>query len=199
MHKRQRLFSRVALPVKRRWRLFGRDERGVTVIEFAILALPFFTIIAAIMETALIFLAGQIFDSAVQDASRMIRTGRALTFDSADFREQVCSGLYGMFDCTSGPNERLRINVETIGNFGASTPLPSPVVTGDLCTALSCDWVMTDDYDGGTSGSIPPDVVLVRAYYKWPTIVNLPGFNFRTLPDGSRLLGSARVFMNEPF
>ena len=48
-------------------------------------------------------------------------------------------------------------------------------------------------------GALSGDVVVVQAYYKWPTLVNLPGFNFQNLPDGSRLIGSSRVFKNEPF
>ena len=43
------------------------------------------------------------------------------------------------------------------------------------------------------------DVVLVQAYYKWPTIVRLPGFNLQDQVDGTRLLGAVRVFRNEPF
>ena len=197
MQKRPSLLKRLASPAKRRWRLFMRDETGVTLIEFGILALPFFAIIVAIMETSVIMLAGQILDSAVQDTSRVIRTGRAITYTAETYRELLCSRLYGMFDCTSGPNERLRINVAVLGDFASSSPMPSPVKTGTECTAASCAWVMTDDYNGGTVGN--SDVVMVRAYYKWPTLINFPGFNFSNLPDGSRLMGAVRIFMNEPF
>ena len=34
-------------PIARRARAFARDEQGVTMVEFSILALPFFTIIGA--------------------------------------------------------------------------------------------------------------------------------------------------------
>ena len=57
-------------------RRFGRGEGGATAIEFAILAPVFFAIIGAAMETALVFFAGQMLDSAVHDTSRLIRTGR---------------------------------------------------------------------------------------------------------------------------
>lgn len=197
MQKRPSLLGRLASPAMRRWRLFMRDETGVTAVEFAILALPFFSIIVAIMETSVILLAGAILDSAVQDTSRVIRTGRALTYDAEAFREQLCGRLYGMFDCTSGPNERLRINVEVINDFASSSPMPSPVQTGAACINGQCGWLMSDDFNGGTPGE--NDVVMVRAYYKWPTLINFPGFNFRNLPDGSRLLGAVRIFMNEPF
>lgn len=185
-------------PARRRWRSFARNEDGVTVIEFAFLALPFFTIIVAIMQTAVVFLASQILDSAVQDTSRLVRTGRAQALDEEAFRTVLCGRLYGMFDCSEGESERLRINVSVVDSF-TSAEIPYPLSTGGACTPAGCDWVMDSGFDPGTSGSSPPDVIMVRVYYKWPTIVNFPGFNFGTLPDGSRLLGAARVFMNEPF
>ncbi|MDB5541888.1 MAG: pilus assembly protein [Devosia sp.] len=184
-------------PAIRRGRAFGRDEGGVTVVEFGILALPFFTIVTAILETSMIFLAGQILDSAVQDSARLIRTGQAQSstppYTPDDFRNAICDGLYGMFDCDPGDG-RLRVNVSVIADFAAAST-GYPLQIGDECEPEGCQWTLEDDYVPGTGG----DVILVRAYYKWPTILNFPGFNFDTLPDGTRLLGAARVFKNEPF
>jgi Flp pilus assembly protein TadG len=175
---------------------FGRDERAVTLIEFGLLAVPFFTIIGAILETAMVFLAGQILDSAVQDSARLVRTGRAQTagYVEADFREAICSGLYNLFDCTAGDNDKLRINVAVVDNF-EDISIGYPLKTGSACTSAKCDWTLPDAYDGGVGG----DVMLVQAFYKWPTFVNLPGLSFANLPDGTRLLGASRVFRNEPF
>jgi Flp pilus assembly protein TadG len=197
MSKRSPWLSKLLSPAIRRGRAFGRDERGVTVVEFALLAIPFFTIITAILETSMIFLAGQILDSAVQDSARLIRTGQAQSstpaYSAADFRAAICDGLYGMFDCDAGDG-KLRVNVSVIADFSAASA-GYPLETGDECEPGGCQWTLADDYAPGGGG----DVVLVRAYYKWPTIVNFPGFNFQTLPDGTRLLGAARVFRNEPF
>jgi Flp pilus assembly protein TadG len=196
--KRPLGFGRLALPVLRRGRAFARNEDGVTAIEFAFLAIPFFTIIIAIMQTAVIFLASQILDSAVQDTSRLVRTGRAQTLTEESFRNLLCDRLYGMFDCTSGESERLRVNVSVVDSF-TSAEIPYPVATGEACTPAGCDWVLESGFDPGTGGQAQPDVILVRAYYKWKSVVSFPGFEFGTLPDGSRLMGAARVFMNEPF
>lgn len=191
------LIKRLLSPAISRARGFARDDRGVTAIEFAILALPFFTIITAILETALVFLAGQILDSAVNDSSRLIRTGQAQTstpaYDAAAYREAICAGLYNMFDCDLA-DDKLRVNVTVISDFGA-VALGYPLKTGEDCKKDDCDWTLSDGYQPGKGG----DVVLVQAYYKWPIVVNLPGFNFQTLPDGTRLLGASRVFRNEPF
>ena len=185
-------------PAIRQGRAFGRNEAGVTAVEFGFLAIPFFTVITAILETSLIFLAGQVLDSAVQDSARLIRTGQAqnkspAAFTPADFRAAICAGLYNMFDCDAA-DDRLRISVTVVADFPAVT-IGYPLKTGEDCDEDACDWTLVDAYAPGKGG----EVVLVQAYYKWPTIVRLPGFNLQSLPDGSRLLGASRVFRNEPF
>lgn len=174
--------------LRRRWRALGRDARGVTAIEFGILAVPFFVIIGAILETALVFFAAQVLDTAVQDSSRLLRTGQAQQagFGLDQYRQQVCSGLYGLFDC-----DDLRLNVRVLGSgtgFGAfSRSLPVNPATGA--------WDFTQGYSGGGGD----DVIMIEAYYKWRTLLDFGGFNLASLPDGTRLLGSVRVFRNEPF
>ena len=185
------LLRRLLAPAIKRGHGFGRDERGATAIEFALLALPFFTLIYAILETSLVFFAGQILDSAVQDSARLIRTGQAQTasYTADNFRDAICTGLYGLFDCT-----QLRINVKTVATF-ADAVITSPTKTGADCTATTCDWTLVPQYLPGVGG----DVVVVQAYYKWKTIVDLPGFNLQNQPGGVRLLGAVRVFKSEPF
>lgn len=173
----------------------ARDEKGAVAIEFAILALPFFTLIFAILETSIVFLAGQILDSAVQDAARQIRTGQAqgAGWNTDTFRQKVCDGLYGMFDCSAA---KLKVRVSVVSSFSSATL--TPPIDPD-CSATSdedeCDWTIAQAFDGGLGSQ----VVLVQAYYKWPTIVNLPGFNLETQAGGTRLLSAIRVFVNEPF
>jgi Flp pilus assembly protein TadG len=177
---------------------FRRDERGVTLIEFGILALPFFTLIAAILETSLVFLSSQVLDSAVQDASRLIRTGQMQTGPVADndldgFRDKICDGLFDMMVCSD-----VKVKVSVVSNFSNAT-VNYPIQTGSSCPTTNgvktCNWTIVEGYDPGTGG----DVVLVQAFYKWPTLVRLPGFNLQDQIDGTRLLGTVRVFRNEPF
>ncbi len=58
-------------------RRFGRDRRGATAIEFALIALPFFALMMAILETFLTFFASQTIETAVNRGARLIRTGQA--------------------------------------------------------------------------------------------------------------------------
>jgi len=173
--------------------LFGAmlgDTRGVTAVEFGLLALPFFSIIAAILQTSLIFLSGQVLESAVHDAGRMIRTGqvRAGGFDIDAFRADVCARLYGLFpDCSA-----LFVKVSRIDSFqSANVTVPLDV---SAC-AETCVWSEQQTWDPGGSKS----VVLVKAYYRYPVVLQLGAFGMANLPDGTRLLGAATVFQNEPF
>jgi Flp pilus assembly protein TadG len=176
-----------------RRRAFVRDERGVTAIEFGLLALPFFAIVGAILETSLVFMAGEVLDSAVQDTSRLIRTGQAqaaaLTVDG--FRDQVCSRLYNLFaDC-----DQLHVDVQVVDSFQSAT-VTAPV---DYECEDECDeWTRPERYpDGYAAGSSA--VMLVQVYYKWPVMLDFAGLSLANLPDGKRLLGAATVFRNEPF
>lgn len=177
-----------------RRRRFAADERGTTAIEFGLLGVPFFGLLAAILETSYVFLGGQILDTAVQDASRYIRTGQVQslykdnqTLQFSTFQQKVCDGLYKLFDCS-----KLWFSVETVGGF-TNISRSSPVPT--TCSPTSCDWTSNSIYQV-TKAS---DVVLIRVYYKWPTIINLGGFTLANTGGNSRLLGAVRVFANEPF
>jgi Flp pilus assembly protein TadG len=184
----RKVFSGFIKPSRRS---FLRDERGTTAIEFGILGIPFFALLAAILETSYVFLAGQILDTAVQDSARFIRTGQMQKagYDLADFNQAICDGLYGLFDCT-----KLRINITTVTSKKfADAAITSPLAT--TCDPTSCDWAIPEAYETGNG----TDIILVRVYYKWPTLVNLGGFNLSNTGANSRLLGSVRVFANEPF
>jgi Flp pilus assembly protein TadG len=177
-----------------RGRVLARDEKAATAVEFGLLALPFFSIIFAILETATVFFAGQILDSAVNDSSRLIRTGQAQTaaFTDDDYRDAICDRLYGLFDCDD--HNKLRIRVTTISDFSSASP-STPIAPTCYSQGTGCELTVTETYEPGVGSS----VVLVEAYYKWPTIVNLPLFNFAAMEDGTRLLAAVRVFRNEPF
>ena len=50
-------------------------------------------------------------------------------------------------------------------------------------------------YNAGHGG----DIVLVRAYYEWPTFSRMLGLNFANLTNGNHLLAAVAAFKNEPF
>src|SRR5689334_5000603 len=90
--------------IARMLRRFGRRKDGAAAVEFAVVAAPFIAMLFAILETALVFFAGQTLETAVSDSSRLIMTGQAQTgnFDQSAFKNAVCTKIYGLFDCSGG-------------------------------------------------------------------------------------------------
>jgi Flp pilus assembly protein TadG len=165
---------------------FGRDRRGATAVEFALIALPFFALIFAIIETALCFFAGQALDTALMNASRSIRTGQAqaASYTANDFKTKICNQLTYMFNCSAN----LYVNVQTFASFSAITLTTPTDANGNLLTTGYT-------YTAGSGG----DIVLIRAYYEWPVFINTLGNNLANEPDGKHLLTATVAFQNEPF
>jgi Flp pilus assembly protein TadG len=169
----------------RGFRQFRRDQDGATAVEFALLAVPFLALLFAILETALIFFAGQLLDRGVQETARMIRTGQTQQqgFDADKFRTAVCDAMIVMVSCPS----ILKIDVRTSKSFDG-VDLSSPISDGELDDDEF-------DYDDGHGG----DIVVVRAFYEWPTFLRYFGQDWATLANGNHLLTSTATFRNEPF
>ena len=63
-----------AAPAARR---LVRQQDGAAAVEFALIAAPFLALVFAIMETAIVFFAGQALETAAADSARLIMTGQA--------------------------------------------------------------------------------------------------------------------------
>lgn len=158
-----------------------REEHGVALIEFAIIAVPFLGLILGMLEVGLIFWAGYELDNATLTASRLIKTGQAQAnnYSQADMITQICNNVAILSDCTG----KLQLTVKSFASFDC---VANPTQAG--CAPGS-------NYSLGRGGQIE----LVTSSYEWPL------FNFATvallsnLPDGNRLVQSAAVFQNEPF
>jgi Flp pilus assembly protein TadG len=179
---------RLAASALRRVRAFGRDQAGDTAIEFGILALPFFTLILAIIQTAIMFLATQVLDSALEDASRRIRTGQAAGYTLEQFRDYMCGYTFNLLDCS-----QIQLKAQVISDFGSvDTTIPQSCDEDEGTCTWTANW---QNYDPGTGRS----VMQVSAYYRYPLILTLPYFNLKNQPDNYRLISAIRVFRNEPF
>lgn len=166
---------------------FGKKQDGSAAIEFAIVAVPFFAIMFAIIELAFVFWAGQVLETAVHDSSRLIMTGQAAKqgFNQAGFKTALCNRLHGLFTCDG----RLKIDVRTSANFGAAN-LGKPQYKADGTI---------DDSGFGYQAGGPSDIVVVRVMYEWPLILRTFGLDLADTPSGNRLLMSAVAFRNEPY
>lgn len=166
---------------------FRRDSRAATVVEFGIVALPFFLLLFAIIETLLLFFATQTIDHATNRGARLIRTGQAqaLGLTQDDFKREICNAIGGVFNC----EDNLRVEVRTYDTFATIDLTPPLDENGNLQAELDFD------YDPGEAG----DIVVVRAFYEWPLHTNLLGLGLANLPNGTHLIAAATAFRNEPF
>jgi Flp pilus assembly protein TadG len=166
---------------------FGRKNDGAAAVEFAIVAVPFFAILFAIVELALVFWAGQVLETAVHDTSRLVMTGQAQkqSFDKARFKQGLCARVLGLFNCNAG----MIIDVRTSGAF-ATANLSKP-------TFKTNGQVDDTGFQYQTGG--PGDIVVVRVMYEWPLIMRTFGLDLADTPTGKRLLMSAVAFRNEPY
>ena len=205
MTKQRSLMRRLFAPAIRRGGRLARDEQGAVAIEFAVLAPIFFAIVLAIIETAMAFFAQQVLESALQDTTRLIRTGQSQSgtpWNTSDFRRNLCGRAFGFFACseTEAGTDRLWVKVTPINTFGVATAaIQRPI--GNNCSLASadptvdCQWSVAEQFDDGSSSS----VIVAQAFYKWPTLFNVPWFNLADQAGNNRLLSAVRVFKNEPF
>jgi len=178
--KRGRVGEGAPLP-----RRFVSQDRATTTVEFGLLAAPFVALIFAILQTAILFFAGQSLETAAATAARLILTGQAQTqgWTAAQFKSQVCNVITGLFNCQAG----VYVDVETYSSF-AAVGLGMPVSNGTFNSGSL-----------GYNPGGPGDIVVVRLYYKYPVYVDLFGFNLSSLNGGYNLLAATAVFKNEPY
>ena len=165
---------------------FWRQPSGTTAIEFGLVAAPFFFLIMATIEVAMLFLAGQILESGVSQAGRMIRTGQvqAQGLGETEFRALVCDEIDVLLECGS----RLEIEVQRVAEFDdANLNRPAVDTNGNFTGAFG--------YDPGAGGQ----TIIVRAFYLWPVLFNIFGFDAGDVAGRQRLLVATTAFRNEPF
>ncbi len=169
-----------AAPLLRR---FLRQNRATAGVEFAMVATPLLGLSLGVLQTGLIFFAGQSLETAAATAGRLIMTGQAQTqgWSAAQFKQQVCNQIHALFDCATG----IYIDVETYSSF-ASVNLGLPIQNGGF-----------DSSSLGYNPGGPGDIVMVRVYYQYPVFFSV--LNLSNLNGGLNLLAATSVFRNEPY
>ncbi len=173
-------------------RRFRDDDRGVTAIEFAILGGPFFFLLFGIIESSLIFFAGQMLESSVDEVGRKIRTGQLNnTITEAQFKQEVCNSAAILFTCAD-----IKIDMQVAAKFDDLGDPPVP----DAGTNQS-------DFSGYSfTAPCPEEIAMVTASYEWPIFTifvsdavypqskGKSGSAFRKI-----LLNAISVFRTEPY
>ncbi|TPW32667.1 TadE/TadG family type IV pilus assembly protein [Pararhizobium mangrovi] len=152
--------------------LASRD--GAAAIEFALLAIPFFLIVFAIIETFVAFTGEQLLENAVDTMGRKLRTGQIVgqtghagTFMNAEqFRTAFCEEIDIMMSCNgSSTAPKLLLDVRSFDSF-ADMPTGVPRQGGKTYGPLD-----TSSFAYAPAG--PGAKTMVRAYYRWPITADL--------------------------
>jgi Flp pilus assembly protein TadG len=194
---RKGVFRRLGL----KGRTFRRSDEGAVAIEFAMLAIPFFMLLFAIIESCIAYAAEQVLDNAVDDIGRQLRTGQITAganlptdMNAAEFREAFCEHIQIMLSCDT---DKLYLDIRSFSNFSnipVGIPREDNRAFGDLDTT-------NFGYSPGGAGSIN----MVRAFYRWPIITDLirPYITNIRPEDGSMptdyLIVGTSAFQNEAY
>jgi Flp pilus assembly protein TadG len=171
--------------LRARLRLFCGNERAATALEFALISMPFFALLIAILETMLVFFAQQCLETAGEAASRLIMTGQPQlgAWSQSAFKTKVCAQLPPVLGCNN-----LMVDVQTTASF-SSVNTGTPTITYDASGNPKTNYVT-----GGAG-----DIVVVRLMYIWPIATGPLGFNLSNQSGGKRLLVSTSVAQTEPY
>jgi Flp pilus assembly protein TadG len=162
---------------------FKSDEEGVTAIEFGMLALPFFALLMALVETSLMFFAGQVLESSVDDVARKIRTGQLdQSLTAEQLREEICDASALLFDCNG-----INIDMQVVATYADLGDTPEPE-DGAI-----------DPSDFTFTPAGPQQIVMVTIMTEWPVYTNYLQSYFSELSNGNAVLNAVAVFRTEPY
>lgn len=162
-------------------------REGAVAVEFALVALPFFALILAILEIAIVLTVSSVLERATMDAARLVRTGQATNLNKDQFKAAVCARMIVFAQqCASS----IHVDVRPVTTF--TTPLvPSPF------TGTGANRTLDDNRTSFNAGQAR-DLMLVRVWYRQPTFT--PFVNRAMTRTGKdTLLQTTSAFRNEPY
>jgi Flp pilus assembly protein TadG len=165
-------------------RRFAGNSSGATAIEFAMLALPFFLLVLAIIEVCLSFGGQQVLVNATNDVARQYRTGQIRptnnpAADETKLRDEICERLEII---VSSGCPGLTVDLQSYTTFEDAAKVPIAYPDKDVATP-------------GLAGSKN----MLRAYYRWPLITDLLQLMGSKDKDGTTMHFAVAVWQNEPF
>ena len=169
-------------------RRFRRDERGSTVVEFSMLAIPFSLLVFAILESCISFASQQVMANITDDVARQLRTGqiRPATMSEPVLKKMICDQLEVMV-AKGCPG--LVVDLRSYPTFAAAALVKVKY---------------TADRDIDTTGfAVTPGPSMsrnmLRVFYKWPVITDFMSKYMSNMKDGKTLHFASVTWQNEPF
>jgi len=175
---------------KIRMKRFSKDNEGATAIEFALVALPFFALVFAIIELAVIFFISSALNHAVSETGRLLRVGQFQNCGGAPvFKAHVCDNMNNLGQCRNN----LSIDVVSEPQFSQIT-LPDPQ---EPVTDPAGDTTTPDGTYDSPAASTP---VVIRATFHYRLALPPQLTRLETTPGtGTRILKATTAFRTEPF
>jgi Flp pilus assembly protein TadG len=169
---------------------FAKSDSGVAAVEFALVVFPFVLLLGVIIETGVMMFTEYTLQAAVQNASRLMRTGQAQSgaMNSAAFKAEICKTAGIIMNCTSG----VTVYTDSAPTFAA--------LQGKLPISTNVG-VAADGTAGAASYQCgaPLEAVGVVATYDWNFIFPFMSFNANTSVTTKKRLVGIAMFANEPF
>jgi Flp pilus assembly protein TadG len=167
---------------KRRLCGFFRHRRGAAAVEFALLAFPFFLIIASILEIGLVSLSGVMMQQGVREAARGALTGSGACRSREQLAGEICQGAAILPQCGS----RLELK-QVVFPSGWQNDIHQSAATAGSPGQQS-------DFSAPNGG----DVVVVQATYRWSTISPIVS-PFLGDGQGELEIRNSFAFQTEPY
>jgi len=168
----------------------------VAAVEFAFVAAPFFALLFAIFETALMFWTSQVLEESLSQVSRSLITGQSRTLytgatgtaNATKFRDNICAlAPMNLIDCS-----KLFIDVKIYNSFSAATTGTSgsdPLAGGALNTS-------SFSYNQPQGN----DIVVVRAVLDYQLfLTSWASAALANIGSGRRGIVVSMAFRAEPF
>lgn len=169
----------------RRLKSWLKESRGVVAVEFAMIAIPFFTLLLGTVEISLYYATAVVLEGAAESAARVVRLGQEQGDPETAFKGQLCAMVSGIVNCDDIRYQAVTIPSGTFAGAQANQP------------QLDADGSLKSGFDAGTAS----DVVLIRVQYKYNFLIPFIG-NMITADNGSSgsaTLMSTVTVKNEPY
>lgn len=163
------------------------STRAAVALEFGLIAIPFFALMIAVLQTSLVFFAQQTLETTAEKSARELFTGAAQRagMSKTAFKTLVCSNLPHFMKCSN-----VLVDVQSASTF-AGISMSAPTIEFDKDGNVSNSFV----YSPGGAGSIN----IVRVMYIWDVQMGPLGFDLSTMSNKKRLLYTTSVFKTEPY
>jgi TadE-like protein len=174
-----------------RLKRFLKDKKGVTALEFGIVALPFLMFAFGTIGIGLHFFTQNALEHAVGSAARKIRTGQAQKAGTtvAEFKQMVKDAAGPTIDAS-----KLEVHMQTGDSWNEVTPTSCLDSSGQQTTGTGEGTDAVGDHSGGAG-----KVVMVTVCYEWEAAKLIPFLELGQMANGSGLIQSSTTFRTEPY